>query len=158
MSATTAVRAFWHVGLSVADIDRSIAFYRDGLGLELRSRGFTSSAAPEVWGAAPTARGEVVFLGVPDGPDVVELFQISGEMQKDASSDPWDFASAHLCLESTDLDALFAHMKRLGHRARSGAPVRSTSGVLVGGRAVYFIDPDGFHVEVVQRPKGASFS
>lgn len=152
----SAVRSFWHVGLSVADLERSIAFYRDGLGLELRSRGFTSSAAPEVWGAGPDARGEVVFLGLPGGPDVVELFQIEGVEKKDASSPPWDLASAHLCLESEDLDGLFARLEGLGYRARSTRPVPSTAGVLEGGRAVYFIDPDGFHVEVVQRPKSAT--
>lgn len=151
----SAVHAFWHVGISVADLDLSIAFYRDGLGLELRSRGFTSSAAPEIWGAEADARGEVVFLGIPGGRDVVEIFQISGVPQKDASSRPWDHASAHLCLETDDLDALFGHMADLGYHARSARPVPSTSGVLAGGRAAYFIDPDGFHVEIVQRPSEA---
>lgn len=148
--------AFWHVGLSVADLDRSIAFYRDGLGLELRSRGFTSSAAPTVWGAGSDAHGEVVFLGLPGGPDVVELFQISGVPQVDSSSPPWDFGSAHLCLVTDDLESLFAHMAELGYGARSAHPVRSTSGVLAGGLAVYFVDPDGFHVEVIQRPAAPS--
>ena len=149
------VKGFWHVGLSVADVERSIAFYRDGLGLEVRSRGEISAAGPEVWGAEPDARGDVVFLGFPGGPDVIELVRIAGVAQRDASSPPWDHASAHVCLETDDLTALFAHMTSLGYRARSQRPVPLPSGVLRGGRAVYFIDPDGFHVEVVQRPSAS---
>ncbi|WP_127817924.1 VOC family protein [Microbacterium sp. CPCC 204701] len=146
------VTGFWHVGLSVADLERSIAFYRDGLGLEVRSRGEISAAGPEVWGAEPVARGDVVFLGFPGGPDVIELLRVSGVPQRDASARPWDRASAHVCFETDDLPALYAHMASLGHRARSQRAVPLPSGVLEGGWAVYFIDPDGFHVEVVERP------
>lgn len=149
------VSGFWHVGMTVADLDASIAFYRDGLGMEVRSRGVNSAAAPEVWGAPSGATGEVVFLGLPGGPDVIELFRIRGVDQRAASAEPWHFASAHVCLETDDLTGLFAHMQALGHSARSTRPVPLPSGVLAGGSAVYFIDPDGFHVEVVQRPHPA---
>jgi lactoylglutathione lyase len=152
----TGIGAFWHVGLSVADISRSIGFYCDGLGLEVRSRGISSAAAPEVWNADAGTTGEVVFLGIPGGPDIVELLQIAGMPQRDASSEPWQLASAHMCLETDDLAVLFERMTGLGYSARSTRPVPLPTGVLAGGMAVYFIDPDGFHVEVVQRPVPAS--
>ncbi|MGX1689603.1 VOC family protein [Microbacterium sp. NPDC055442] len=145
---------FWHVGLAVASMSRSIAFYCDGLGMQIRRRASLSPAATAVWGTDGGASGDVVFLGLDGGPEILELIEVEGLDRVDASSRPWDIASAHFALETDDLGALFDRMVAAGYSARSSSPVVAASGVLAGGSAVYFVDPDGFHVEVVQRPPG----
>lgn len=147
------INGFWHVGLPVSDMERSILFYRDAIGLEVRRRGHTSDAAAEVWNAPAGSGGEVVFLGVPGiDADVVELLCHHGMDRKDSSAAPWDIASAHMCFETHDLAELFARVQRLGYRAVSSGPVALRGGVIMGGYSIYLVDPDGFYVEVVQRP------
>jgi hypothetical protein len=41
----------------------------------------------------------------------------------------------------------------LGYRARSARVVDVDSGVNAGGKIVYFADPDGFWVELLERPR-----
>jgi len=145
------VKAFWHVGYSVADLDRSIAFYCDGIGLELRSRTQASANAQLVWDA-PGATAEVAFLGMKGGSDLIELYRFQNVEERSAAAPPWHFASAHLCLEVDDLAEVHGRLTAMGHVGRSATPIFLPTGVLAGGLAIYMIDPDGFHVELIQRP------
>ena len=45
------ISGFFHAGVTVSDMDASLAFYRDALGLELVSDGFTGGeSARRIWG------------------------------------------------------------------------------------------------------------
>jgi catechol-2,3-dioxygenase len=57
-----------------------------------------------------------------------------------------------MCLFAEDLDALYARLTDLGYNSRGTEVVTIDRGPHAGARAVYMKDPDGYHVELYQRP------
>jgi lactoylglutathione lyase len=150
-SRSTGVTGFWHAGITVSDLDRSLAFYVDALGLELIRRHRTSSVAERIL-RLPGATGDVAFVGIPGTATVLELTCFSGVETHPASARPCDPAHGHVCLYVDDLDARHARLVQQGYRSRAGEVVTIADGAFAGGKAAYMIDPDGFHVELFQPP------
>jgi catechol 2,3-dioxygenase-like lactoylglutathione lyase family enzyme len=129
----------------------SLRFYCEGLGLELESERVTGGPyAREIWALA-THDVKVVFLKVPGSDARIELFEFEDIERHDASSRPCDFGSGHFCLLVDDLDRVYARLADLGYQARSPGPVSITVGPHAGAKAIYLIDPSGYHVELYQR-------
>jgi lactoylglutathione lyase len=143
------VTGFWHAGITVSDMDRSLAFYVDVLGLDLIRRAPTSSVAERIW-RMPGAKGDVAFVGIPGTDTVLELTCFSGVETHPASARPCDPAHAHICLYVDDLDATHARLVERGFTSRAGEVLTIPDGPLAGSKAVYMIDPDGFHVELFE--------
>lgn len=157
MSAT-AVEGFFHVGLSVADTNRSLALYRDVLGLRVVSdttrEGDALDGVRELVGVDPE-RVRITLLAVPGSDRVfLELFAYEGTEQHVATARPWDLAAGHMAFYVADADAV--HALALAAGCGSRGPVAAVrSGPHAGAKAVYLIDPDGYHVEVYQPAEGA---
>jgi catechol 2,3-dioxygenase-like lactoylglutathione lyase family enzyme len=66
------VRRFDHVGITVADLDKAIAFFV-GLGLEVEGRMFIEGEFVDTVIGIPDSRSEIVVLRPPDGGAGVEL-------------------------------------------------------------------------------------
>lgn len=154
-TANGRVTGFFHAGLTVADMERSLGFYRDLLGLEVVSDttrdGDELAPLREVIGVHPEV-ARVVFLEVPESGGVkVELFAYEGLEQQPAAARPWDVAAGHFCLYVDDAEAICRRLEERGHKTRN--PLKTiSSGPHAGAKAVYTIDPDGYHVELYQRP------
>jgi catechol 2,3-dioxygenase-like lactoylglutathione lyase family enzyme len=145
---------FFHIGITVADIDRSLVFYRDILGLEVtsdttRQQDELGSLRTIIGVDAETAR--IAFLRVPPTDDVfVELFQYTGVEQHPASARPWDLAASHCCFYVHDAEEVYRRLLDGNYRTR-GPLTTVASGPHAGAKAVYAIDPDGYVVEIYQR-------
>src|SRR4051794_602173 len=151
--ATAAVTGFFHAGVTVSDMDRSLRFYHDALGLEIASDAITGGEhAQRIWNL-PVTTVRVVFLRVPASNALIELFEFRDIERHAASARPCDFGAGHLCLFADDLDALYARLDGLGYTSRSGGVVTIGHGRHAGAKAVYVIDPDGYHVELYQRAR-----
>jgi lactoylglutathione lyase len=153
--APSLIGGFFHGGIAVSDMERSLAFYRDTLGLAvhfdvtLGAREYVRA----VMGIEMTD-ARIVYLRVPGSDGVfVELLEYHGT---DARPTPepraWDPGTGHLCFHVTDAAALHARAVAAGYRARSSGAVEIPVGPNKGGRAAYLIDPDGYHIELFQRP------
>lgn len=120
------------ITLGVDDLDRAIAFYRDGLGF------------PQL-----------------ESPPTVAFFTLNGtwlglyprvELAKDANIDAAgsgfnSFALAHNVHTEADVDEV------LGHAVAAGATlVKPAQKVFWGGYSGYFADPDGHLWEVAHNP------
>jgi catechol 2,3-dioxygenase-like lactoylglutathione lyase family enzyme len=158
-AGATTVEGFFHVGLCVADVDASLALYRDVLGLETVSdtvrRGEELQGVRTLVGVDPESV-RIVLLAVPGTERVfLELFAYEGAEQHSATARPWDIAAGHMAFYVADADAVHAAALAIGCGARS--PVSEVkSGPHRGAKAVYLIDPDGYHVEVYQPAPGRS--
>jgi catechol 2,3-dioxygenase-like lactoylglutathione lyase family enzyme len=135
------VSQFDHVNLNVRDVDRSLRFYRDVLGLPLVRRDVD-------------AAGRVSFVAVKAGPQIVDLRPAPD--YEPPRPDPRTQGFNHLAfaIEPVDAEALVAHLKDRGVEIQRG-PVRNL-GARGPGTALYVYDPDRYVVELKFYPPGAA--
>jgi lactoylglutathione lyase len=152
------ITGIFHGGVTVSDMDRSLVFYRDGLGLEIEFDTMIGVGA-----GASYLRTVLnlefdgircVYLRIPGG-TFIELLEYQGIETMPAACRPCDPGSGHLSLYVDDLADQFKRLAALGFKARSSAPADITAGPNKGARACYFRDPDGYSVELFQKRPGA---
>lgn len=148
------ITGFFHGGITVSDMDRSLQFYRDGLGLEMEfDRILDGPYLPVVLGLR-FDEIRAVYLRIPGG-GFVELLEYRGIERLPAASRPCDYGAGHLCLHVDGIDEIWHQLEGMGFRARSEGPVDITEGPNQGARSIYLLDPDGYRVELFQRRPGA---
>ena len=126
--------------LGVADLERSLAFYREGLGLPTKGivgREFEHGAVAffdlsggvklAVWAQNDLAHDS----GLPTGP-----------------SSPTSLSIGHNVVDRDEVDAVMNQARRAGAEI-----VKSPQDTFYGGYAGYFRDPDGHLWEVVWNPQ-----
>ena len=146
-----------HAGITVSDMDRSLAFYRDLLGLELLwRRVFEEPEIREIVGVPEASSIEVAMLRVPGSELDVELLEYRGCEQVSGASAPSRHGTGHFCVFVESIDALYAELESQGVRFRSAHAVEMTGGPNKGGKSLYSLDPDGYIVEFHQRPPAAA--
>jgi lactoylglutathione lyase len=129
-----------HTMIRVGDLDRSIRFYTDVLGMKLLRRN-----------DYPDGKFTLAFVGY--GPEsehaVIELTYNWG-------TDRYDLGNAfgHIALEVEDAAAACDEIRR-----RGGKVVREAGPMKHGSTVIAFIeDPDGYRIELIQKrmaPAGA---
>ena len=148
------VTGFFHAGITVRDMDVSLPFYRDGLGLEVAFERVLGADYLRTVLALPLLNIRIVYLHIPGG-GYVELLEYRGLETVPASSRPCDYGAGHLCLYVDDIDELVGAAQAKGYRSRSRFPVDITEGPNAGARSIYLLDPDGYAVELFQKPSTA---
>ena len=153
MTASTAeVMGILHGGISVSDMDASLAFYRDGLSLTVEVDAIRDTPYLHETLDLPFSDIRYVLLAIPGAPgSFVELLEYRGIERFSAASRPCDYGAGHLCFYVDGIDGVFERLSGLGYVARSESVVDITSGPNAGARSVYFADPDGYPVELFQR-------
>jgi len=145
----------------VEDLDVSLAFYRDVLGLEVGvMTEFAANPAIQAMGDTPNAESRIATLKVPGLELGIELIEYRGIDRRAQHPDFVDPGAANMAFRVRDLDALFPAIERFpGVRiiTEGGKPVTLTTpnGTL---HAVFLQDPDGFVVELVDSPDAQSVS
>lgn len=145
------ITGFWHAGLTVSSMERSLAFYRDLLGLEIVSdRTVREAGVLAVTGTAVGAI-RVCMLRVPGADAYLELLQYDALRPAGAAARPDSVGTAHVCFYVDDLPVAWERLRAAGVVAISGAPV-DFSDRIPGTWCVYVHDPDGFVVELFDGP------
>jgi catechol 2,3-dioxygenase-like lactoylglutathione lyase family enzyme len=145
------VEAVYHTGFTVSDIERSVAFYRDVLGMRLVRRQQGTAAYLAIVTGFPDVRLEVALLEPSGGGSLLELLQYVSHPAPPTERETNRPGNAHLCFKVSDIDAACADLRRRGVRLVS-EPVAITAGLHRGGLGVYLRDPDGFTIELYQPP------
>ena len=149
-----AVTGFFHGGVTVRDMDTSLRFYRDGLGLEIEFDRILDADYLKTVLGLEFDHIRAVYLRIPGG-GFVELLEYVGIERLSAASRPSDYGAGHLCLYVDDVAATFGRLRGRGFEARSAEVVDITAGPNAGARSVYMADPDGYAVELFQKRPGA---
>ena len=137
-----------HFGLTVSNMDRSLAFYADLFGMEVASdREVVRDYVEQITGV-PEAHLRLVHLS--GYGQRLELLMYLAPVGEQRARPLPDAGSAHVCFLTDDLDAELVRLEAAGVTMRSTSAVETTSGPNKGGRGVYLDDPDGNIVEVVQ--------
>jgi lactoylglutathione lyase len=119
--------------MRVSDMDETIRFYTDVLGLEVMERKVSPRGS------------HLAFLKVPNSEELIELcsFPASGpvKVQEDL---------VHLAFEVEHLDAAITALNAKGVKITDG-PTRTSS----GSRFIFIDAPDGYEIELIERPPGS---
>jgi len=144
-----------HTGITVSNLERSLAFWRDVLGFELSHTAHqTGELAEEITGV----EGAEIKLAVlrPPGGHKIELLQYLAPADRErASLRPCDVGSVHVALLVHDLDAVLERIAASDWKA-AGKPRTLQSGPNANKRVVYVRDPDGTTIELMQIAKQSS--
>jgi len=143
---------FIHVA---ANLDRSIEFYRDVIGLELAGAPgphlFSASAIVSTLYDAPGAQSRVASLRIPGSDMAVEIVEFKDIASSSAQPRLQDPGAIILRLTMRDLDPVMARLKQ------TKTPIATTGGepVTPGGsagrtREILVRDPDGIFVRLTQ--------
>jgi catechol 2,3-dioxygenase-like lactoylglutathione lyase family enzyme len=146
------VRGIHHVGITVGDIDRARWFFEQVLGLDLLDTGVDASPAIDriVGMAGVRLRFAEYDLGADQILEVLSYVSPEGSVLAQEVNDP---GSAHLALEVDDIDAAYERFVEHGVHVRSAPVTIEDEGAWRGCRACYAAGPDGFTVELIQRPR-----
>jgi uncharacterized protein len=133
------------ITLAVGDLDRSLAFYRDGLGLET-----SGIVATELVDEETNAAGAIVIFRLRGGL-VLALYPRS-ELAKDAdipfgAPKTGEFSIGQLVESRAEVDALLTQAEQAG--ATLAAPPHDRPWGIYSG---YFRDPDGHLWEIIWNP------
>jgi len=142
---------FSHVCISVSDMERSLAFYRDVLGLEpifdVALDGDGMAAATGEVGA----HGRMVGCKVPGSGVTLELLCF-GHARAASRGTGRGTGYTNISLSVDDLDASYDALVAAG-----ATPLQKP--FVVGGVRMFFVaDPDGTPIEVISFPRGATTS
>jgi len=126
------VKKLLHTRMRVSDMDQTISFYTDVLGLEVLERKVSPRGS------------HLAFLKVPNSEELIELtsFPPSGpvRVQEDL---------VHLAFQVESLDDTIASLNGKGVKVTDG-PTQTSS----GSRFIFIDAPDGYEVELIERPAG----
>ena len=146
------ITGFFHAGVTVKDMETSLGFYRDLLGLPILNDRVIDDPYLAELVAVPLKSVRIVFLTVTEGV-FVELLEYRGVENHPASSRPNDYGAGHLCLYVDDLTALHKRLVAAGVPTRSKEPIRVPMGPRAGALVLYAIDPDGYNIELFEKPR-----
>ena len=140
-----------HVSVTCGDLDRSLAFYCDVLGLALRARGDADGSSEfEITGIAnPKVRW--ADLEMPHG-QVLELIEYERPRGTPSRPEPNDPGATHISLRVSDADAACERLRAAGAGVISDPTTIDAPGAWHGARAFYAADPDGVTIELIQPP------
>lgn len=126
------IKRLLHTRYRVQDLEKTVSFYKDVLGLE-EMRRHTSGRG-----------SQLVFFKAPGSEEEIELckFDESGPVVVGPDL-------THLAFEVDSIDEFAKHAAAKGYPLSDG-PHRNSS-----GGAIAFIDaPEGYEIELIERPRG----
>ncbi len=139
-----------HTSFTVSDLDRSVAFFCDGLGFELLSKAPRDPAKiQQITGVS----GADITVAYVQGPGHrLELIEYQGPDDRDSLRPrPCDVGFAHVAYDVDDIDAAIATAAKFDVRAIN-PPAVIDKGPNAGGRVADLLDPDGITIEFIELP------
>lgn len=123
-----------HTRMRVSDMEKTLSFYRDLLGLRVAEQKVSPRGS------------HLVFLAVPHSEELIELcsFPASGPVQVQEDL-------VHLAFQVENLDDTIEELKAK-HIPITDGPTRTSS----GSRFIFIDAPDGYEVELIERPPGVA--
>lgn len=142
-----------HVGLTVSDIDKSIEFYRDILGLNFKGEIVMEGKETDLLFGRKGCRARVAYLNGSDEifAPPVELIQFTDSPSKSSDSSLFKTSISELCFRVKDIDAFYKHLTDNKVSCLSEPQFFDFTNEGFGkSKAIYFKDPDGIILELME--------
>jgi len=141
-----------HFGIQVADLERSVAFYGELLGLELVTRWVRDQKYIQELVGYPGVELQVAVFRLPESESFLEILEYRNVERTAVDPATANPGTAHLCVYVRDIEAL--HARLLASGVRFVSEIKSPNvGPNSGGKVVYMLDPDGIRVELLETTK-----
>jgi catechol 2,3-dioxygenase-like lactoylglutathione lyase family enzyme len=144
------------VGITVADMEKALAFYTSVLTFEKVSDVEVSGRPHELLSGVFGARMRVVRLRL--GAEFVELTQFLAPTGRPMPADmrPNDRAFQHIAIIVSDMERAYARLRqhRVEHASTSPQTLPQWNASAAGISAFYFRDPDRHFLEILHFPPG----
>lgn len=144
------MKGLHHVGITVKDLDASIRFYHDVLGLPFSNEPSPWFDGPELGAAVGVPGAALRQVSLLLGDTTLELLEYKrppSETKEPLKSS--SLGASHVAFLVDDIEAKKAELEANGIEFYSQVNVVD-EGVLAGWRWVYFQDPDGYPLELVE--------
>jgi catechol 2,3-dioxygenase-like lactoylglutathione lyase family enzyme len=138
-----------HTGITVSNLERSLAFWRDVLGFELSHTAHQKGELAQEITGVEGAELKLAVLKTPGGHKIELLEYLAPADRKRTNFRPCDVGFVHLALLVEDLDLVLGRIAASGYKA-AGKPQTLRRGPNAGKRVVYVSDPDGTTIEFMQ--------
>jgi catechol 2,3-dioxygenase-like lactoylglutathione lyase family enzyme len=136
-----------HTAFTVSNIERSIAFYRDILGMKVlwdsvqAGVKYKGPVCDKITGC-PGTEQHLVYLGI--GESFLELVEFTPMGKPLENNKASDIGASHICLKTDDINALYE--KLLANNVAVHCPPQNRGELSV----FYFRDPDGIILEAIE--------
>src|SRR5580704_8284430 len=128
------VKKLLHTRMRVNDLERTVKFYQEALGLSVARRHTSPRGA------------QLAFLATPNSDEEIEICQLANSPSVQVQPD-----LMHLAFEVENLAAFAADLAKKGYKLTDG-PTQTSTGATIG-----FIDaPEGYEVELIQLKAGGA--
>ena len=139
-----------HTGITVSNLERSLAFWRDVLGFELSHRAHQKGEMAEQITGVAAAELKLAVVKAPGGHKIELLEYLApADRKNDVDRRPCDVGHAHVALTVDDLESILQTIAASGWEA-AGKPQTLSAGPNAGKRVIYVRDPDGTTIELME--------
>ena len=148
------VERIYHVGLTVSDLDRSIAFYRDILGLEFQGEIFMAGEETDRLFRMKDTKARVAYLNGSKAIEAppIELIQFVDNKVKKVKGNLFTTSISEVCFYTDDIERVYNSLIENHVECLSEPQYFDFRANELGeSRAFYFRDPDGIVLEMMQR-------
>ena len=141
-----------HTGITVSNLQRSVAFWRDVLGFELSHTAHQKGELAQEITGVEGAELKLAVLRAPGDHKIELLEYLAPADRARANLRPCEVGFVHIALLVDDLDVVLERIATSGWKA-AGKPQRLQSGPNAGKRVAYMRDPDGTTIEFMEPPR-----
>lgn len=142
-----------HVGLTVSNLENSIKFYRDVLGMEFKGQMTMEGPETDILFGHKDAKAKVAYLNASDDLNCppVELIHFENAPIKKQETDLFTTSASEICFAVNDIYKAYEDLKAKDVEFISEPQHFDFSESGYGKSiAVYFKDPDGIILELTQ--------
>lgn len=141
------MKGLFHTSITVSNLERSIAFYRDLLELELLYTRESSGEGLSKGVGVENAHLKIAMLRVRD--DFLELIEYVTPKCVPKELRPCDIGSMHVAFHVEDIEEMARRLNNHGYHLNA-PPRHITEGPMKGWVWAYLKDPDGAQLELVE--------
>jgi catechol 2,3-dioxygenase-like lactoylglutathione lyase family enzyme len=142
-----------HTGITVSNLEHSLAFWRDVLGFEFSHSTHQKGEVAEQITGVKGAELKLAVVKAPGGHKIELLEYLAPADRKEENAlRPCDVGHVHVALTVENLDALLQKIAESGWKG-AGEPQALISGPNTGKRVIYVRDPDGTTIEFMELPQ-----
>ena len=135
-----------HIGIVVKNIENSLKFYRDLLGLQIQRTMNESGEYIDNMLGFKDVKVKTVKMSAPNGLTLVELLEFDAPKGRDLSNQINDLGASHVAFTVSNIDEMYEKLKQSGIKFNA-PPQLSPDGY---AKVTFCFDPDGTPVELVQ--------